>query len=82
MVPWGSGEMVDAHALGACAARREGSSPSFPTTFNYVTSTEVEVQSNGGLTATLTSTPFVFDVARPARVSPGLGYVCRTFTDS
>lgn len=28
---WGCGEMADAHALGACAARRVGSSPTVPT---------------------------------------------------
>ncbi len=29
---WGCGEMADAHALGACAARRVGSNPTIPTT--------------------------------------------------
>jgi hypothetical protein len=29
--PWGCGGMVDTHALGACAERREGSSPFIPT---------------------------------------------------
>jgi hypothetical protein len=33
--PRGSGEMVDAHALGACAERREGSNPSSPTIFTF-----------------------------------------------
>lgn len=28
-------ELVDRHGLGPCAARREGSSPSYPTTFIY-----------------------------------------------